>query len=217
MIDEFTPYEYGMARLLNALQNLPEVEQAALLQLRLQQNVTHARMYSSDPSQQTALNQILQQLIALSLRTTEKTFNEWCIEKRVHGESPVEPTTMSAFTMFTLVQKYIDEIFHGLQKASELFDSSNKMYQFECENVLRKLQEPTLSVSDINAISSMEMIVAIHHIQHCLKEIIELIKSFSPHCEKRPTSSQRSSIREKLNDILQYMRHHKVVSAYIKT
>lgn len=216
MIDEFTPYEYGMARLLNALQNSSKLEEAALLQLRLQQNVTHARMDGSDPSQQVALNQILRQLIDLSLHTTGKIFNEWCIEKRVHGESPVEPTTMPAFTTFTLVQKYIDEIFHSLQKASELFDSSNKMYQFECENVLRKLQEPILSVNDINAISSMEMIVALHHIQHRLKEIIELIKSFSPHCEKRPTSSQRSSIREKLNDILLYMRHHKVVSAYIE-
>lgn len=218
MIDEFTRHEYGMSRLIKTLRNLPEFQtefqDACSLQLYLLENIRGARIHGRDPSQRTELHRILHQLTALSLHTTGKSFNEWCDEEPVQtrpsaGSIPTPLVTRS-------VSDYLCDIYQNLQWVHQLFSATTKIYQFECEDATQKLQEPTLPISALNTTAPGEMIVAIHHIQHCVKEIIALINTFSSHCEKRPTSDQRYLILKKLNDTLQYMRQDKAISIHIR-
>ncbi len=81
MSDEFTLYERGISHLLNALQTKSSQQfhqDILLVQFRLARNITRARIYGPEPSQDAELNKILEQLIELSLLVTGKSFYEWC-------------------------------------------------------------------------------------------------------------------------------------------
>jgi hypothetical protein len=231
MPDEFTPYEHGMERLLEQIaassdqQALADVQ---LLQARLKKNIARMRRYSrNNPITEAEQNEILDRLNEISMRTTNKSFNEWC---KINHDSPLPqlfPSLSSAahspsLTIPFIVQTYIRDVSRSLQKTLSLFEDGERIYPFQCEHAHRALQQcnASLSPETIDLIaptdtSQTSLVVALLHIQHNVEEIIGLIGEFENLCQKRSGQKQREHIHKKLNNTIDYMRQHHLISLYI--
>ncbi|MBV9708105.1 MAG: hypothetical protein JO125_11935 [Chloroflexi bacterium] len=223
MEDEFTLYEYGVERLLEqiaARSDQGTLQDAQLLQMRLERDITEIRKYGRDDATEVSLNKILERLNNLSMGVTNKGFNEWC--KTDHDSPPPQPSLSLPFTIPFAVQRYIGELFRSLEKTLSLFEGGERIYLFQCEHAHRALQQcnASLSPETIDLIaptdtSQTSLVVALLHIQHNVEEIIELIDEFGQVCQKRSGQKQRQHIHKKLNDTMYYMRQHHLTSLYI--
>lgn len=78
MHDVFSPYEYGITRLLATLFEESLRMDALLLQTRLERCICEARRYRYGEAQASELNKVVYDLNYFSMRVTEKNFNDWC-------------------------------------------------------------------------------------------------------------------------------------------
>jgi len=79
MNDAFTPYETGLARLLERLGNdHPRYAEAQMFQIRLRENLDQVRSFSDSENLRSERNRIMAQLNRLALETVGKGFNDFC-------------------------------------------------------------------------------------------------------------------------------------------
>ncbi len=125
MSDEFTPYEYGISRLLAASKgesNQRLYRDTLLMQMQLANNIEQARKYGSSPDQRVDLHRILEYLIELSLSATGKSFAVWCQPQVTERQEQPDLSDMRREDLAQELMEAFIELENGPQTKQNLAD-----------------------------------------------------------------------------------------------
>ncbi len=219
MKDEFTSYEEGLKRLLEALSGNRRQHLKALgYEASLRENIKRVRLYSDNETLRSDRNRILIQLNDLAMVTINKSFNELCRSSQYPPKQEI-PTALPT-DFFDRANEYITQVRRSVEKALEIF-SDRHILPFQCERMSSSFQHCStlisteeiekLPLTDATRTSFVRMLQAIIHEVQCL---LKLLRDFEPVCQEPAGQKLKRQIYKKLNELHRYMREKKFISTF---